>query len=224
MKPCIINYAQGCWYPAGQARLRESVSTVGGGYPVLTFTNAAELGCPPHGDVPYAFKPYAFKKAMELGYDLILWCDASVWAIKPLKPVFDYLEQHSHLFFQNSNVGRFSSDACLEGFGLSRDDALTMPELTGCCLGINATAPVTQEFFRQYFAKANDGFSFIGAWTNERRQVSSDPRCFGHRHDQTCASIIANRLGMQFLVPHETYFSYWAPVVKDSVVLLAQGM
>lgn len=42
--------------------------------------------------------------------------------------------------------------------------------------------------------------------------------------DQTCASIIANRLGMQFLVPHETYFSYWAPVVKDSVVLLAQGM
>lgn len=35
---------------------------------------------------------------------------------------------------------------------------------------------------------------------------------------------IANRLGMQFLVPHETYFSYWAPVVKDSVVLLVHGM
>ena len=224
MKSCVINFASGNWYPTGQDRLAASIEAHGNGIPLLPFSNAAELGCPPHEQVPYAFKAYAFKRAMELGYELILWCDAAVWAIQPIQPVFDYLAEHSHLFFVNSNIGRFVSDACLRGFNLSRDAAMTMPELTGCCMGLNMTTPLAQEFFRQYMDKANDGFSFIGSWNNDQHQVSDDPRCAGHRHDQSCASIIACNLGMTYLVPHETFFSYWAPTVKDTVVFVNRGM
>jgi hypothetical protein len=174
--------------------------------------------------VPYGFKPYALKRVYEQGYELVLWCDASVWAIKPITPVWDYLAAHSHLFFHNANIGRFTSDACLAGFGLKRDDAMNLSGLMGICMGFNMTAPVTQEFFRQWFAKANDGFSFIGAWSNERHQVSQDDRCAGHRHDQSVASIIAVNLKMELLIAHETFFSYWEPHFKESVVLTAQGM
>jgi hypothetical protein len=224
MKTCIINYASEAWYPAGQRRLVESLRAVKNTMSVFTWSHPSELGCPSHQQVPYAFKPYALQRVYEQGYELVLWCDASVWAIKPLNPVWDYLAEHSHLFFHNASVGRFTSDACLSGFNLSRDDAMNLSGLMGICMGFNLTAPVTQEFLRQWLAKAKDGFSFPGAWNNDQQQVSKDPRCAGHRHDQSVASIIAINLKMERLVGHETFFSYWEPKFKDTVVLTAQGM
>ena len=137
MKACIINYASGAWYPAGQRRLVESLNAVGSSVPVHLYTRPEELGCPPHQQVPYGFKPYALQRAFESGYELVLWCDASVWAIKSLIPVWEYLAEHSHLFFHNANIGRFTSDACLAGFGLSRDDAMKLSGLMGICMGFN---------------------------------------------------------------------------------------
>jgi hypothetical protein len=225
MKTCILNYASGAWYPNGQARLVKSLNDVGNSdIPCFVWKDHTQLGCPPHQQVPYAFKPYALQHAKDMGYELALWCDASVWAIKNIQPVFDYLSTHSHLFFHNSCIGRFTSDACLAGFGLSRDDAMNLSGLMGICMGFNLTAPVTQEFLRQWLAKSKDGFSFPGAWKNDQQQVSKDPRCAGHRHDQSVASIIALNLKMELLIAHETFFSYWEPVMKDSVVLTAQGM
>lgn len=225
MKTCIINYASGAWYPRGQARLVQSLRDVGNGdIPCFIWKDPAQLGCPSHQQVPYAFKPYALQHALDMGYELALWCDASVWAIKPLAPVFNHLAEHSHLFFHNTSTGMWTSDACLNGFGISRDKAMDMPMLMGICMGFNLTYHVTRDFLKQWTAKANDGFSFPGAWDNSTKQVSADERCRGHRHDQSVASIIACNLGMEYTMPHETYFSYWAPTMKDSVVLTAQGM
>lgn len=224
MKTCIINYASGAWYPRGQARLVQSLADLSFTGSVLTWNNPADLGCPPHQQVPYAFKPYALRRAKEMGFELVLWCDASVWAIRPVTPVFDYLAAHSHMFFHNTSIGMWTSDACLKGFNLDRDKAMDMSMLMGICMGFNLTAPVTQEFLNQWLAKADDGFSFPGDWNNDRKQVSPDPRCRGHRHDQSVASILACNLGMGYIIPHETFFCYWEPHMKPTIVLTAQGM
>jgi hypothetical protein len=231
-KTCIINYAEACWwkgggtwYPQGQARLVQSLKDTGNSdLTCFAWKNADELGCPSHADVPYAFKPYALQRAKEDGYELVLWCDASVWAIKNIQPVFDHLAKHSHLFFHNSNIGRFTSDACLDGFNLSRDKAMNMDGLMGICMGFNLTMPVTQEFLQQWLAKAKDGFSFPGTWNNDQQQVSKDPRCVAHRHDQSVASIIACNLGMKTVIGPETFFTYYEPTMPDCVVLTARGM
>jgi hypothetical protein len=76
----------------------------------------------------------------------------------------------------------------------------------------------------------------LGSWTNQNKKVSNDPRCLGHRHDQSVGSILACQLGMEHIIPHETYFQYFLnhpfnyggennmTGIKDSIALLCQGM
>jgi len=44
---------------------------------------------------------------------------------------------------------------------------------------------------------ATDTGLFKGKWHNRDRTESQDPRCEGHRHDQTCAELVARELGLQ---------------------------
>lgn len=224
MKKCVINYASENWYPRGQQRLQQSLKDTGFNGDFLKWSDAHEIGSPTHQEAPYAFKPHALKSAFTRGYELVLWCDASVWAVKPIDSVFGYLSEHSHMFFYNTCAGEWTSDACLNGFGISREAAMKIPMLMGICMGFNLTHDVTRKFLNQWLEKSRDGFSFPGDWRNDHNQVSSDPRCKGHRHDQSVASILAFNLGMEYIVPHETFFSYWSPSMKESVVLTGQGM
>jgi hypothetical protein len=234
LKTCIINYAHGAWHPRGQARLLKSLDDTGFSDTRFAWQSHEDLGCPSHQEVPYAFKPYALEHANSTGYKLVLWCDASVWAIKSLQPVFDHLACHSHLFFyvpyggskgpNNNNIGTWTSDACLQGFNLNRDLTMDIPMLVGGCFGLNLTTFAAQEFLHRWLEKSKDGFSFPGAWDNKQQQVSKDPRCLGHRHDQSVASIIAHALGMEYTLGTDSYFSYLMPDMKDSVSLVCQGM
>lgn len=237
MKKCVINWAKGAWYPEGQARLVKSLRKVGFSGDILTFTEESEVGCPPHNQVPYAFKPYAINFAVSKGYELILWCDASCWAIKPVDGMFEEIEKNNYMFFHNCSCGPYSSDASLASFGISREESFNIPMLMGICMGFNMKSEVCQEFQRRWFEKANDGVTFPGSWYNHNKEVSADPRVMGHRHDQTAASLIAHQLDMKFIVPHHTYFQYYQnpsnttyakdpdmSMINGNVVMIAQGM
>jgi len=223
---CVINFADTTgWYPRGQQRLLSSLKEVGFDGDVFGWNSSDLPGCPPHSEAPYAFKPFALQKAHSLGYKRVLWCDASVWAIKPIQPVFDYLAENSHMFFHNTVTGIFTSDRCLAAMGLTREESMKQDMLMGICMGWNLEHEITQEFLKQWLHHAKDGVSFPGRWTNDRLTESQDPRCKGHRHDQSVASILAVRMGMKYIIPHLTYFQYWEPdKMHHSVVLTAQGM
>lgn len=225
MKKCVINFAAGGWYGNGQKRLVESLKSTGFDGDVLTWSDPAVLGCLPHQQVPYGFKPYALKHAADKGYELVLWADASCWAIKNIQPMFDHIEEHGHLFFYNNMIGVFTSDRCLANFGVSREEADKMEMLMGICMGFNMTNPKCQELLKDWVAAANDGSSFQGAWTNNNQEVSTSPTCKGHRHDQSVASILACRLKMDYVVAHHTYFQDDEPGnMIDEIVMVAQGM
>jgi hypothetical protein len=237
-KHCIINYAKNGWYPVGQQRLVESLKTVGFDGDVLVFADEKEIGAPSHQESPYAFKPFALKLALDRGYERVLWCDSSVWAIRPVDKLFEQIDQIGHLFFTNAGCGYYCSDACLKSFGISREKSFEITMLMGICMGFDLRVPKTQEFLRQWLEKAVDGVTFPGSWTNKNHEVSDDPRVQGHRHDQSAASLIAFLLDMPLVVPHiDSHFQYFENPTKTTyannpdlslmpahIAMVAQGM
>lgn len=206
---CIINfvnYARN--YLDGQKRLKKSLKRCAPDIDFLYWTDEKELGCPQHKDVPYAFKPYAFKRAREYGYDVILWVDASIYAIKSLEPIFEYIELNGYYFekaLPKFWTGEWSSDIALKNLGVTRQEAMGIKEVAATVMGFDFRSDIANSFFCNWFRFANDGETFVGDWTNERQQISSDPRVKGHRHDQTVASILAHKMGIK-LLEHHTFF------------------
>jgi len=236
---CIINFARGAWYPRGQARLLSSLKDTGFSGGVFAWSSEAMLGCAGHDLLPYYFKIAAFNKVASMGYRLILWCDAAVWARKPIDPLLEEIDRAGHVLFEAGwNCAQWSSDNCLNAMGVTRDEAEKMPMYMACCMGLNLNVPRAAEFLRRLTANCNER-TLPGNWTNHQGEVSGDARCLGHRHDQAVGSILASKMGMPLTVGHETFFQYYnnkagiafqygqsndMSGIKDSVVMLSQGM
>jgi len=169
-------------------------------------------GCPAHLDVPFAFKPYCLAEARAAGADRVLWLDSSCVAVKPLERMFAKIARDGYLLFRNWRfiAGEWAGDATLERFGITRDEAMEIPEVNACALGLDFRHPTGLAFFEQWLDEARRATAFRGTnqpiadaedykavkW-NRRQRVSADPRVRGHRHDQTVAGLLAYRLGMR---------------------------
>lgn len=217
-KEYVVSFADGSGhYAKAMMRLDLSLKSVGWGGEFQIFkgiNDYAHIGSPQHKNhpdaVPYAFKAYSIKKAIEDGARFLLWCDSVIYATKDITPVFNHIKEHGYLLFDNIgySTGDFTSDACLRQHSMTRQEAFNAPMLMACCMGFDVQNPIAKEFLDRYIAAASDGVSYQGGWTNENLQVSSDQRCFGHRHDQSLASILAYQLGMTITNAQDTYFAY----------------
>lgn len=215
---CIVSFADGVGnYAKAMMRLELSLKQVGYGGEferVKLINDYAHIESPFHKGtpdaVPYAFKAYSIKKAIDEGMRYILWLDSVVYATKSITPVFDHIQEHGYLLLDNIgfSIGDYTSDACLYKWDMSRKEAFDSKMLMCCLMGFDVGNAIAKEFLERYIAAASDGVSYQGDWTNERLQVSQDMRCFGHRHDQSVASILANKLGMTITNAQKTYFAY----------------
>ena len=219
-----------------------SLLAVGYEHHLTLYTDESQLGCRPHSEVPYGFKVAALKAAFDhpLQFDSVLWCDAAVWAHQTPVKIFEHIEKHGYVFFHAGwDCGQWTSDVCLKNMGVTRDEAKKMAHYSASCFGLSPRDERCQEFLRRLIHFAHDGTSFPGSWTNENGQVSSDPYCLGHRHDQAVGSILAAQLGMIPIIGHETYFAYYSnparsafqwgaendmSLIQPSVELLTQGI
>lgn len=238
MKKYVVSFADGVGhYAKALMRLELSLKQVGFGGENEIFkgiNDYAHIGSPPHkgatNAVPYAFKAYSIKKAIEEGADLILWCDSVVYATKSIKPIFDHIEKKGHLFFDNIgySIGDYTSDACLDNFGMSREEAFNSKMVMACCMGFDVQNPVTKRFLVRYIAAASDCISYHGDWKNQDLQISNDMRVAGHRHDQSVASILIKQMGLEITRAQDTYFAYsehkGKVPIADSVCLWSQGI
>lgn len=228
MRKVIVNLATGR-YLVGQARLRETLMRTGYDGDMLFYTSEGDMGAEPHHENPYAFKIQGFRRAMEAGYDLIMWLDASVTALKPVQPVFDIIANQGFVMQQAGWwVGTWANDFSLNYFKITREEAMRM-EMYGNAgfLGLNVHNPTAMEFLNRWEASAKDG-AFKGAWTNLNNSESMDRECRGHRHDMTCGSIIANQLGMnKFYLRGDEWLEYNAPGAhprNETIIFQAQGV
>lgn len=212
MNRCIVNVATGpTHYRDWQHRLWTSLDEVGYDGARMFWTDEEPAGSPGHKASPYSMKPFAFAAARDAGHRHVLWCDAAIWARRPLDPAFELIEKQGYLLFYNGYLcGNWCTDAALEKQELTRDDAMEIPDYTGCCMGLDLGSEIGSEFLARLTEAATDGVSFVGDWKNDAGQCSPDPRCQGHRHDQVIGSIIAHRMGMKPIHGGPGgLFSYW---------------
>jgi HNH endonuclease len=213
-RQCVVSLATADKsYPEYLDRLERSLEHVGfAGEFMCWRPGSFPVDSPAHMEVPFAFKPYCLSEAREHGGKLLLWVDSSCVAVRPLEPIFDQIERDGYILFRNDShrVGEWASDEALGALGLSRDEAMEMPEVNAAVIGLNMSSPVSNLFLERWRRTAQEGLAFRGVSdqlrdrkdyqavkSNRGARVSSDPRVRGHRHDQTVAGVLAARLGMR---------------------------
>ena len=213
---CIINVGLGYWYPQGTDRLVDSLGDVGYEGGILTWRDTLPEGSPTHEENPYAMKIFAFKAAMEKGNSRILWLDSSVWALKKPDDHFKRIEEDGYYFFHSGfNCAQWTNDNCLNYFGITREEAEEIPMLAGGILGLNMDHEIARTFFILW-ERAMLAGAFKGVWQTTETEHA-------HRHDQSCASIIAYRLGMK-IHPQDVNEMFWREDMPQTAEFTLQGM
>jgi len=225
-KRCVINFAKGGSYLLGQKRLYESLNAQSFKGDMFAFKDESKIPAPTHQEAPYAFKLAAFESVAAKGYESILWCDSAIYAIRPLDPLFEYIETHGHLFFWDTwNCAQWTNDKMLNYFNINRDEAEQISQILACVIGLDLTNPQTKNFLIDW--KKSIPY-FEGSWNNNNNTESQDLRCLGHRHDQSAASIIATKMNM---VDEKRYCNKWLQylslsngIINPECILLSQGL
>lgn len=227
-KNCIVSFAnEKGRYIQNLARLSESLRDNFDG-DFLGFINESSLGCESHGENPYSFKIYAIQKAIDAGYENILYLDTSVFAIKNVNPIFEEIQTNGFIFQEAGHyLGVWANDLTLNHFGISRDEAMNMLMIGNAgFLGLNIKSEIGLTFFKMWKESMEAG-CFKGAWTNETKSESQDERCKGARHDMSASSAIANKLGIidKCKKGDEVlqYAGLFQETANDTIIFKAQG-
>lgn len=184
---CIVSFGSGGWYPKGLARLREScerfgVNFIGQSHYDNTIYN--------HDKYPYAFKLSMINKAMEAGYDTILWVDCSGWLQHDPTPIFEQIERDGYLLLNNH--GQFNnwwcSDKQLDAFGYTREEARTQVHVVGGLWGVTNGDFEGGDLLGDMIENIR---LFKGLHSNSFYTESLSDECRGNRHDQSVMSLIA---------------------------------
>lgn len=215
-KRCIVNVATGN-YVRFQHRLMATLTGVGCDDVRLFWSDSYPAGSPTHQEDPYAFKLFAIEEAIEHGYTSIIWVDTSVEFLKPLEPLWEEIEREGHfMIIGGDKLFNWTNDGVLNAFGMTRDELQEKQWqlIGGTIYGFDVTNPRTREFLDEWFKLFRQGM-FRGSYINEGAnidgaksltknsgpkpvgKVSDDPRCWGHRHDETVGSFLAYKLNMK---------------------------
>jgi hypothetical protein len=166
------------------------------GYDVYTYSKFEEVGSPKHKESPYEFKLHAIRTVYQKGYDIVIWCDSAVRLLHPIKDWIPQIEKEG-VYLQGGGciVGNWTNDRTLEEFNITRDEAMNLPTAYACIMGFDFRHPITKTFLYKWKECADKGL-FKGNWSNEFLTESQDLRCRGHRHDQSCAELVALKLNI----------------------------
>lgn len=201
-------------FKKGQKRLADSIVERGG--TIVTYNDYKQIGSPTHQESPYEFKIWAIKKAMQID-PIVLWADASFYLVGDLSVIEKIIKEDGFFGSEAGHyAGRWTNQHTRKYFNVTEEE---MKESTGGItlfsaglLGLNRDNAIAMEFLKQWEASSTSG-CFKGSWLD-------------HRHDQTCASIIATRLGLKYQRggQHMSYIGpgYSTPE-KDSIFYL-QGI
>jgi len=199
-KIAIVNFANAgnTRYEWGQENLRKSFETFDPDIPFFALKRYEEFNSLTHAECPYGFKVAAVEHIRKLGYDVIIWIDSSLRLIKSIKPLIQEISKVG-VYLQGDawKCGEWSNDSSLSYFNISRDDAMQIQNIHAIMIGFDFRHSDTMPFFLRWKQCADDGI-FRGSKTNDKNTESKDPRCKGHRWDQTCLELVANELKITY--------------------------
>lgn len=189
---CFISAGIGAWYNTGTDRLKGTLL----GQPVDIQIWRDQW---PPGNFPreciYAIKAAAFEYAVKQGYRTLIWGDASITARKSIGPFLDAIKARGYWLGQSGyNAAQTCNDSCLAYFGVTRDEAAQIHDCATGLFGMCLDHPPAAKFV-ELFIKAGREGAFNGS--RKHAKQSKDPRFLFHRQDQSAATIIAHKVGLQ---------------------------
>jgi len=191
----VVSFANTPFYQEKMKRLQDSVEAQG--IKFIGYTSCEEVGCKPHSEVPYQFKPYAIQKAISEGVTTLLWCDSPIVAIKDLRPTFKHIEEHGYLFFDNIGhpLVNWCHEKAMNHFSFSKIglEEMKVKQIMACCMGFDCLNLTTRRIFRDYLNLSDD--LYPGPWETSR-------------HDQMVMSFLIYEYNLKILNGHETFFIY----------------
>lgn len=169
-------------YRKAQQRLMNSLNGKG------LFISDYPQGWRTHQESPYEFKINAIEKAFEQD-DIVLWVDSSMYLKGDLSKIETIIKTDGYFMEEAGHYcGRWTNAKAREYFNVTEEE---MKQETGGflmfsagLLGLNLKSELAMEWFYKWRQSALAG-CFSGSWED-------------HRHDMTCGSIIAQRLGMKY--------------------------
>lgn len=227
MTRAVVCVATTPMYQKGMSRLQEAYLKLRGPDDNMWAWSKLLGTWPTHQDIPYGFKAHALMHAATDDSpggpaDLLLWCDASILPIRSLEPIWERIEREGYWISRNGWTNyEWTADSAypdLLGSVNAETRAInkTIPHVVATSFGLNVKHPKGKAFLDEYYRLASETKAFCGPWTNSNHAdiehkgvVTQDGRkapcgpadVRGHRHDQTAASVIAWRLGMELSDP-----------------------
>jgi len=146
-----------------------------------------------HTTIPYHFKTMMLNRYRN-DYRELLWLDTSMYPIKNPEPLFSKIDEQGYYFSESGfNCAQSVSDACLELFEISRDEAEKIKEVSSGCVGINMDSEIGRNLLDMWTDYTNKGGTKGSRFHDGQ---SKDPRFLFHRQDQSVLSLCAYKLGL----------------------------
>lgn len=206
----IVNFATGS-YLKGQQRLSKSLN----GHKQLMLSDYVSIGSPTHSESPYEFKVHAIEKALCFD-DIVLWVDASMWRVGDISVIEKLIIEDGYFMSESGHwTAQWTNKFTKDYFKMTEEEAKVPGGsfmFSAGLLGLNKNSQVAMEFLRQWKESAKAG-CFRGDWKE-------------HRHDMSCASIIAQRLGMKYQRggKHMAYIGPGYGQPEEGVTFYLQGI
>lgn len=181
----------------------------------------------------YAAKPAVLDDLVKEGSsEAVILLDANFYAVNTLYPLVKHIRETGYYLCRNGyKVGEWATDACLRLMGMEREEAMEIDDVSSYCVGVHTDRKSASMLVSAWAAHCKDVNKIAGPHTNsaaskEGRNVgwcSGDPRCLGHRHDQTILSILRHRSCMNELCERPKFTAYAGSETAETC-LIAHGM
>ncbi len=156
----------------------------------------------------YHEKLNAIDQAYQAGARYVLWMDVSFEPVASLEPIWALVEQQGWFVSKQgeSMLGTWTSDDALFEYGINRDEAMSIPLCLSGLVGLDLDTVIGREILKRWKALAH---TFPGNYYNvpgeEQKPLgakttghaSYDPRCEGHRHDESALSFVLWQMGIK---------------------------
>lgn len=173
---CLVSYATyNGIYPELLLSLKEALEKTGfngyfyyriGGFPHPTGRELKYAG------VPYCFKPFMMIEAYTLGFQKVIWVDASLLPVKNPAPLFAWLDEHSYLLYGGDRLGDLLHPLILPQARITLEkiagsQALDGPHVCAKLFGLNFQTTEAQKLLNQYYACVAAGEPFLSCFPEE---------------------------------------------------------
>lgn len=183
-KICVVSYASyNKHYPRGIEEIKKCLKKVGfkghfiyriGGWPDL------EEGSLKLAHVPYAFKPCFIKEVQRMGYESVIWLDASIRPMKSLDPLLKTLEAQGYFFYLSGHtLAPYCTREVMGAMNEPVENAKVIPSVAAGLFGLNLRHPL--------------GAQLLDSWY---RAALQETPFFSPRPDQNPLSVLAYQMKM----------------------------